>query len=642
MTLLQTRTIATPKISRSEILALTAVLLLAALLNFLFLSQNGFGNSYYAAAVKSMLVSWKNFFYVSFDAAGFISVDKPPLGLWLQASSAMLFGFNGFSLMLPQALAGVGSVAILYFLVRKVGGAFAGFIAAVLLAISPINVVTNRSNILESLVVLTVLLATWAILHSIEQKSLSWLLVGGAFIGIGFNIKGLETWLVVPVLIATYLFGVQLAWRIRFLNLGLMLLIIICVSLAWIVTVDLTPSSQRPYVDSTLTNSEFDLTFNYNGTQRLFGEPSYGGKPPVIKHDKGDPGPIRLFQSPLASQVGWFLPFALLSLMAGLWKPDWGNLRLSLKRGYLLQPQYSLLLWGGWLITAGSFFSVALRFNQYYMAVFAPATCAMVGYGVVSLWRDMASPVWRGWLLLIAFGATALEQIIIMTGFPDWNNWQLPLLIAICVAGVLLLGTMRILLLRNLAKSYLKVISAATLVTLLIVPLWWVSVSLTPNNAGEFPLSGPNPLQQGNFIVPEPDQSLLDYLKANLANERFFIATSSIEDAGSIALATDKAVMAMGGYSGYAAILTLQSLVTRVKAGEVKFFLIPFTNLQESQAQALYSQEIAATGNPFTTSYTNALTHWISDNCQPIPPNQWQTIPQLLKMQLYKCIPLAS
>jgi hypothetical protein len=411
------------------------------------------------------------------------------------------------------------------------------------------------------------------------------------------------------------------------------------VSLAWLIAVDLTPASQRPYVDSTLTNSEFDLTFNYNGTQRLFGEPSYGGKPPVIKHDKGDPGPIRLFQPPLASQIGWFLPFALLSLMAGLWKVDWGNLRQSLKRRYLSQSQYSLLLWGGWLITAGSFFSVALRFNQYYMAVFAPATCALVGCGVVSLWRDMAIPTWRGWLLVVAFGATALEQVIIMTGFPDWNNWQLPLLIALCVTGVLLLGATRILLLRNPSQRHLKVISAITLVTLLLVPLWWVSVSLTPNNGGEFPISGPNPIQQGNYIVPKPDPTLLDYLNANSTNERFFIATSSIEDAGSIALATDKAVMAMGGYSGYAAILTPQSLAARVNAGEVKFFLIPVSNLQESQAQALYLQDIAATGNPFVTSYTNALTRWISDNCQPITPNQWQTTPQLLKMQLYKCNP---
>ena len=272
------------------------------------------------------------------------------------------------------------------------------------------------------------------------------------------------------------------------------------------------------------------------------------------------------------------------------------------------------------------------------MAVFAPATCAMVGCGVVSLWRDLTMPAWRWWLLVVAFGATVLEQVIIMTDFPNWNNWQLPLLIGIGATGVLFLIAMRFFLLRNPSQRQLKVICATPLVALLIIPLWWVSVSLTPNNGGEFPLSGPNPLEQGNFIVPKPDQALLDYLNANYATERFFIATSSIEDAGSIALATDKAIMAMGGYSGYASILTPQSLEARVKAGEIKFFLIPATNLQESQAQELYSQEIAATGNSFATNYTNALTHWISDKCQPIPPDQWQTNPQMLKMQLYKCI----
>ena len=173
MKLLQATPKTRPNISKREYLALLILLLFTAGLNLFNLSENGYGNTYYAAAVKSMLTSWRNFIYLSFDPAGFVSVDKPPLGLWIQASSAKLFGFSGFSLMLPQALAGAISVAVLYFLINKVWGRLAGFIAAILLAISPINVVSNRSNILESLVVVALLLATWSILQAIERKSLA-------------------------------------------------------------------------------------------------------------------------------------------------------------------------------------------------------------------------------------------------------------------------------------------------------------------------------------------------------------------------------------------------------------------------------------------------------------------------------------
>jgi 4-amino-4-deoxy-L-arabinose transferase-like glycosyltransferase len=41
-----------------------------------------------------MLTSFHNFFFVSFDGGEFVSVDKPPLGLWIQAVSAMIFEFR--------------------------------------------------------------------------------------------------------------------------------------------------------------------------------------------------------------------------------------------------------------------------------------------------------------------------------------------------------------------------------------------------------------------------------------------------------------------------------------------------------------------------------------------------------------------
>src|ERR687885_70598 len=112
---------------------LALVLLVASVLDFWQLNRVGYRNTYYAAAVKSMLQSWHTFFFTAFDPGGFVTIDKPPLGFWLQVASAKVFGFSGLSLMLPQALAGVLSVAVLYRLVSRTFGAVAGLLAALAL-----------------------------------------------------------------------------------------------------------------------------------------------------------------------------------------------------------------------------------------------------------------------------------------------------------------------------------------------------------------------------------------------------------------------------------------------------------------------------------------------------------------------------
>src|SRR5215213_10877563 len=102
----------------AHLLLLSAVLALSAFLDLSRLRSEGYANLYYAATVKDMLDSWHNFFFVSYDAS-FVSVDKPPLGFWIQGASACLLGFHGWSILLPQALAGVLSVALLYYLVGR-------------------------------------------------------------------------------------------------------------------------------------------------------------------------------------------------------------------------------------------------------------------------------------------------------------------------------------------------------------------------------------------------------------------------------------------------------------------------------------------------------------------------------------------
>jgi 4-amino-4-deoxy-L-arabinose transferase-like glycosyltransferase len=196
-------------------LALGATLLLAALLNFWQLSKEGYGNTYYAAGVKSMLQSWHNFFFVSFDPGGFVTIDKPPLGFWIQALSAKLFGFSGVSLLLPEAIAGVLSVFVLYRLVARSWGPVAGLVATLALALTPISVVANRNNTIDSLLVLTVLLAAWAVLKAAETGRLRWLMLCAVLVGLGFNIKMLQAYLVLPAFWALYLVAARASWQTR-------------------------------------------------------------------------------------------------------------------------------------------------------------------------------------------------------------------------------------------------------------------------------------------------------------------------------------------------------------------------------------------------------------------------------------------
>ncbi len=195
--------------------ALGIVMLVSLFMNFYQLGQNGFGNLYYAAGVRSMLDSWHNFFFVSFDPGGFVTIDKPPLGFWLQVLSAKLFGFTAFSVYLPQALAGVLSVFLLYHLVRRHFGVVAGLLAALALAISPISVVTNRNNTIDSTLVLVMLLGAWTVMRAAETGKWRWLLLTAVLVGLGFNIKMLEAYLVVPVYALLYLLAAPRSLKMR-------------------------------------------------------------------------------------------------------------------------------------------------------------------------------------------------------------------------------------------------------------------------------------------------------------------------------------------------------------------------------------------------------------------------------------------
>ena len=257
--------------SRWYAFALAGVVLLSFWLNFYAISKTGYGNAYYAAAIKSMTQSWHNFFYISFDPAGLVSVDKPPLGLWVQALFVMVFVYHGWAMLLPQALAGAASSAMMYVLTAKRFGRPAGLISALVFAVTPAVVVASRNNTMDMQLILVLLVAAWFLFRSIDTGKWRWLFLCAVMIGVGFNIKMLQAYMIVPAVVVVYLLCAKEKLSRRFLAGGISVVILAGVSFAWVAAVDLTPAANRPYVGSSTNNTEWELILGHNGMERVSG-----------------------------------------------------------------------------------------------------------------------------------------------------------------------------------------------------------------------------------------------------------------------------------------------------------------------------------------------------------------------------------
>ena len=662
--------------------ALGGVLLLAVCLHFFRLEQEGYGNLYYAAAVKSMLTSWRNFFYVSFDPGGFVSVDKSPLGLWTQALSATIFGFNGWSLMLPQALAGVLSVALLYHLVRRVFGPTAGVIAALVLALTPISLAANRNNTMDSQLVFTSLLATWAVSLAADAKRgrLRWLLLCAFFVGLGFNIKMLQAVMVLPAFYLWYLITPPIAWWKRVLHLALASVVLIVVSFAWVVAVDLTPPDQRPFVGSSHDNTVMELIVGHNGLARLgilgrwfggsgprAGEPppgsppggQPGGRPPdqpprgqslsgnqppqnpppsggqpgrgPLQDETGEAGPFRLFNKQLAGQISWLLPLAGLGLVAAAWqikRPDLSGLakrpRSEAERGGDLKglaQRQALILWGAWLAPQVVFFSYAGLFHRYYLEMLSPAIAALVGAGFVALWNDYRHHRWRGWLLPVALVVSAGVEAFILAQFPGWSRWLTPLVVGLSLVAAIGLIVSR--LIRSRSHPAFRLLPTAfCFLSLLIAPTTWASTVLAGRNAS-LPYAGPEllerPQRSGGNRLPDVSK-LVDYLSANRNGEKFLVATLNANSAAPIILATGEPVMALGGFSGSDNILATQELAAKVAQGEVRFFLVPLPPGPPPRGDNPGGGPL-----PNAPGQQSDTLRWVAEHCTAVPLSLWQS-----------------
>ncbi|MGW5382723.1 glycosyltransferase family 39 protein [Nocardia sp. NPDC003963] len=455
-----------------EKIGLAVLLVGTAAAYFWNLTANGFANSFYAAAVQSGAKSWEAFFFGSSDWSNAITVDKTPAALWPMELSARLFGFGSWSMLAPQVLMAVASVALLWATVRRSFGATAGLLSGLVLAVTPVAALMFRFNNPDALLVLLMVAAVWAMARAVEDGRWRWLVLCGAFVGFGFLAKQLQVLLVLPALALVYLFAGPPRLGTRIAQLVAAGAAMVIAAGWWILTAQLWPAQSRPYFGGSEHNSIIELTLGYNGLDRLS---SSGGGPGG--GFGSDAGIARLFGVSIGGQIGWLIPAALILLVAG-----------TVLRGRAARtdgPRAILLLFGGWGLVTGVVFSFMTgTFHQYYTVALAPAIAAVVGAGGVTVWRERDRP-WVRLILAVTVALSAATSWVFLgrsAEFVPWLRW------VVLVAGVI--ATFAVLF------PVPRKISVAAALTALFVglagPVAYTVDTLATPHTGSIVLAGPS------------------------------------------------------------------------------------------------------------------------------------------------------
>ena len=575
------------------------LLLGTAALYLVDLTSSGYANEFYAAAVKSGIESLKAWLFGSLDAASSITVDKPPASLWVTVLFARVLGFSSFSLLLPQALMGVGTVAATYATVKRWAGAYAGLVAGALLALTPVAALMFRFDNPDAMLVLLLTLAAYGVVRAVDaprgRTALRWMLLAGALIGVAFLTKMAQGLLVLPAFGLVYLVASPLRFRARIGHL-LAAASALVVSAGWFVAlVELWPASARPYIGGSTNNSLWELAIGYNGLGRIFGASSGSGGGGA--NFGGTAEIARLFNSEFATQISWLLPAALVALVAGL--------VLTRRAPRTDRTRAALLLWGGWLVVTALVFSfMSGTVHPYYSVALAPAVAAVVAVGGRALWLRRDAHLARTTLAVMVAG-TAVWGFVLMRrdadGWMTWLAWTMlvggglgALVLAVsagrlkrwAVAG-LLIGTLSALA-GTASFTAATVASGHTGSTPTAGPAVVATSSGPGGGTGAGTNGGPGggqrPTQDGTAggggagtagrtgsATSTSSTELTDLL--NATSTRWSAAVVGDQSAATLILSSSTAVMAIGGWGGSDASPTLAQFQAYVAAGDVTYFI---------------------------------------------------------------------
>ncbi|MBP2032616.1 4-amino-4-deoxy-L-arabinose transferase-like glycosyltransferase [Clostridium algifaecis] len=633
-----------------ENILLLLILVLSAILNFANLGIEGNANTFYAAGVKSMMMNFKNFFFASFDPAGFVTIDKPPVGFWIQTISAKIFGFSGWSIILPQALAGVISVGIIYHIVKRSFGTSAGLIAALCLAVTPISVAAGRNNTIDNLLVLPLLLACWAALIAAEKGKTKYLMLSLVLVGIGFNIKMVEAYMVAPAIYITYLLASNMNFKKKIRDLVLGTVVLLVVSLSWAVAVDLIPAGSRPYIGSSTNNTVMQLIIGHNGLERIglgkkiagrsqkqqgiFKSESsknnnrnrintsnknmqYAGGGQAGMRSSSNSGIFRLFaKGNMSDQISWLLLFAIIGFVAA-------SIQEKLKAPFDNKRKLSLILWIMWLLPEFIYFSFSKNITHtYYLTTMAPSIAALTGIGLSAMYEFYKKGESKSWILPIALIANGCAEMLILSyNYNRSNGYR----IIILVTGILCIVSSIILCMVNLTRikresSYKgnttalsKVLISAAFTGVLIAPTVWSFTPMFYKMNGSSPSAGlelASSNEQRNSGTGN-NSKLIKFLENNKTNEKYLVAVPSANSYGSdLILKTGEPVMAIGGFSGSDPILTVEKFKKLVDSGALRYALVNTDNNR-------------GFGGAGGNNSNNNIMNWIKENGKVVPNSKW-------------------
>jgi 4-amino-4-deoxy-L-arabinose transferase-like glycosyltransferase len=566
--------------------ALAGLLVATALLYLWGLGASGWANSFYSAAAQAGSASWKAFLFGSSDAANSITVDKTPLAIWPMALSVRIFGLSSWSILVPQALEGVGAVWLLHATVRRTtGSAVAALVAGTVMALTPVAVLMFRFDNPDAMLCLLLVAAAYSTLRATETgaRAVRWLALAGALVGLAFLAKMLQAFLVIPALVVVYAVFARVSWRRRVLHLLAAAGGLLVAAGWWLAVVMLWPAASRPYVGGSQHDSILELTLGYNGLGRLDGSESgsVGGGAFGGGGGWGATGLLRMFNSEVGSQVAWLLPAALVLGVAGLW----------FARGRR-PAQAGLTLWLGWLvITALTLSLMAGIFHPYYTVALAPAIGALVGIGGWVLWQHRASLVAAG-ILGLATAVTTSLAFELLARDASWHPW-----LKYVVATVGFASALMIVGARHLPGRVATGVAVVALLSGLTAPAAYSLATAATPHSGSIPSAGPitgDVTQRGtpNGTTTSPRTSangqanaggLLDgstssaaltqLLEADASSYTWVAAAVGSNSAAGYQLATQEPVMAIGGFNGSDPSPTLAQFQQYVADGEIHFFI---------------------------------------------------------------------
>lgn len=530
---------------------------------------------YYAAAVRSMSTSWHNFFFGSFDPAGTITLDKLPGAFWVQALSVWIFGFHTWAVVLPQVIEGVIAVVVLYRAVERLMGPHAGLVAAVVLAASPASVALNRGNISDTAMTLLLVLAANSVSAALVSGRQRDIVLAGIWIGLAFQTKMIEAWLVLPAFGLAYLLGGPGPWLRKLRQLLVGALAVAVLSLAWMTVVTALPTSGRPYVDGSAHDSVYDQVFVYNGFGR-FGQQT----PLQLLAGQGldlglvsSPAPAwnRLISGDMGRDTGWLLPAALVAGVAGLW---------TRRRSYYT-------LWGGWLVTMVVVFSATSTVNAYYTGALSPPIAALIGAGAARLWarrRELRAAATSGggvdaWVVgaaVVVAGTVGYGLWLAATAPGDVPSWVLALAAGVGVAAVALLAALALRISPLPRSAGLGAAVALGAVAMLVIPAAGAA-QLVSDQRGAFDTpfesaAGAAAVQQLFVKTPRDAAATIPGLERVQLGADYLLAAQTSAIASVFISASGKEALPIGGFTGTIPSPTLAQLKADITAG--KFHLV--------------------------------------------------------------------